>query len=757
MAARKSRAKSPKGAAKKGARAKDAARAKDPARAKASARAKAPERKRAAADEPPPNSRAYREFVSEAEEILERMREDLADLYDQRATRDEIEPDLVNRIFRSAHSLKGLAGMFGLDGIGELSHHLEDILDGLRLGRIRPDAPAIDLLDEAAGLIATLMGQLEGPSKGETAESLEAVAALVGRIDGAVEAKDESDDELAGLDLDPALLRALTEYEEHRLRENVRRGRHVTMVDATFEIIAFEEGLSELSGAVREVGEVVSTLPSPGDAPESQIRFSLLVATDIDAGQLRERLDLSDANVRAVKQGAASEATPASEAPAAAEAPAAESAPPSPEQPAPAPGAASPPSARIQGDRENAEIESLRSISDTVRVDIRKLDELMNLVGELIVQRNAIANVAGNLASDPATARTGMELAKTNKLLDRKLKELQAGVLDVRMVPLRQIFEKLSRVVRRLRRDHEKNVTLNFKGADTELDKLIVEQLVDPLMHVVRNAFDHAVETADERLATGKDAECEILIQAFQRGNHVVIEVVDDGRGIDPERVRAKAEERDLVTPDQVLTQKETLDLVFAPGLSTREEVSELSGRGVGMDVVRQNLADLGGMVELDSSLGEGTTVTMTLPITLAIIQALIVGVGEERFAIPLNSVLETLLVEESEIQSSEGRRMLNLRGDALLLRTLADEFELESGRDDGKQFVVVLGMGDQRLGLVVEQLHGQQDTVIKPIKGPIRNIPGIAGATELGDQGAILVLDVSHLVAEAARRREVA
>jgi two-component system chemotaxis sensor kinase CheA len=381
----------------------------------------------------------------------------------------------------------------------------------------------------------------------------------------------------------------------------------------------------------------------------------------------------------------------------------------------------------------------------------------MNLVGELIVQRNAIANVATRLAADPQTARIAAELAKTNKLLDRKLKELQAGVLDVRMVPLRQIFEKLSRVVRRLRRDHDKNVALNFKGSDTELDKLIVEQLVDPLMHVVRNAFDHAIESAAERQEAGKPAEGEILIQAFQRGNHVVIEVVDDGRGIDPERVRQKAEERGLVMADEVLTPKETLDLVFAAGLSTREEVSETSGRGVGMDVVRSNLADLGGMVELSSRLGAGTTVTMTLPITLAIIQALIVGVGEERYAIPLNSVLETLLVETDEIQSSEGRKMLNLRGEALQLRRLSDEFGLVSERADGKQYVVVLGMGDQRLGLIVDQLHGQQDTVIKPIKGPIRSIPGIAGATELGDQGAILVLDVSHLVGELGRRREAA
>ena len=237
----------------------------------------------------------------------------------------------------------------------------------------------------------------------------------------------------------------------------------------------------------------------------------------------------------------------------------------------------------------------------------------------------------------------------------------------------------------------------------------------------------------------------------------MVIEVADDGRGIDAERVRAKAEERGLVTSEEVLTTKETLDLAFVAGLSTREEVSETSGRGVGMDVVRANLADLGGMVELASQPGAGTTVTMTLPITLAIIQALIVGVGEERFAIPLNSVLETLLVESVEIQSSEGRQLLNLRGEALQLRRLTEEFGLSSDRADGKQYVVVLGMGDQRLGLLVDQLHGQQDTVIKAIKGPIRNIPGIAGATEIGEQGAILVLDVSHLVGEAARRRETA
>jgi two-component system chemotaxis sensor kinase CheA len=325
------------------------------------------------------------------------------------------------------------------------------------------------------------------------------------------------------------------------------------------------------------------------------------------------------------------------------------------------------------------------------------------------------------------------------------------------MGPLRQVFEKLSRVVRRLRRELGKEVSLDFSGADTELDKLIVEQLVDPLMHLVRNAFDHAIEAKDERLSVGKPAQGTIFISASQRGNHVLIEVRDDGRGIDVAAVRAIAEARDLVDPDEVLSDKEILELVFQPGFSTRSEVTETSGRGVGMDVVRTNLTALGGMVELRTEPGRGTCVTLTLPITLAIIQALIVGVSDQRFAIPLNSVLETLNVDEDTIQHSEGRQLLNLRGEALPLRRLADEFELAGEHDTEKHFVVVLGLGDRRMGLLVDSLEGQQDTVIKPIQGPIQQVRGIAGATEQGEGGAILVIDVASIVDDTVRRRDAA
>jgi two-component system chemotaxis sensor kinase CheA len=694
-------------------------------------------------------TKAYREFVSEAEEILERMRDDLSDLADRRGAGTELDPELVNRLFRSAHSLKGLSGMFGLDGVSELSHHLEDVLDGLRMGRTALDEAAVSLLDEAVTLVAHTLEKLE-----EGAESGldDQAAELITRIDawtrapaGASEASDE-------LDLDPAMLRALTEYEEHRLRENVRRGRRIHVVEASFDILSFEEGLAELTAAIREVGEVLSTLPSPGESPEAQIRFSLLVATDLDPTNLGSRLELAPDAVRAATHAAGPVRKPASAVPAA-------------EAPQARPEATRAELAAPEADAEevaldpelapSSELGSLKSISETVRVDIRKLDELMNLVGELVIHRGSIAKLAQQLRGEPATARVGAELEKLHKGLERKLQELQAGVLEVRMVPLRQVFEKLSRVVRRLRRDTDKEVRLEIRGADTELDKLIVEELVDPLMHVVRNAFDHAIESPEERVAAGKAREGCIRLEAYQRGNDVVIAATDDGRGIDSDAVRQRAEERGVIDSAVHLSRKEVLDLVFAPGLSTRSEVTETSGRGVGMDVVRANITALGGVVDVESTPGKGTTVTMTLPITLAIIQALIVGVEAQRFAIPLNSVRETLLLDIREVQRSDGREILNLRGEALPLRRLASEFSLGEGRKDQKQYAVVLGIGDARLGLLVDRLEGQQDVVIKPIQGPIRSVRGIAGATEVGDSGAVLVLDVSALV-EDARAREL-
>jgi two-component system chemotaxis sensor kinase CheA len=675
-----------------------------------------------------PSRKASQEFVSEAEEILERMRADLADLDDQRSGGRDINPELINGLFRSAHSIKALAGMFGLDAIQDLSHHLEDVLDGMRLGRVAVDSPAIGIIDEAVRLFASLLEAVGDP------EALLAVSApvedLSDRIQAVVKPPDCESDVFGSLDIDASLLRALTEYEEHRLSENVSRGRHIALVESTFEIISFEDGLGAISAAVREVGEVISTLPAPGDTPESQIRFSLLVGSDLPLEALIERLDDPEIAVRSVLAGrsvvepqVAQSATPES--------------------------TQAPPSDPV--------IESLRSIGETVRVDIRKLDELMNLVGELVIQRVSIGEISNRLAAEPGTARIGAELAKIHKALDRQLKGIQSSVLEVRMVPMRQVFDKVSRVVRSLRRELDKDVRLEVSGADTELDKLIVEELIDPLMHIVRNAVDHAIEPRDERIAAGKPAQGTVRIEAFQRGNHVVIAVSDDGRGIDADGLKQRAEQQGIISSDDSLTEKEALNLIFEPGLSTRDDVSETSGRGVGMDVVRVNITSIGGIVEVESTPGRGTVISMTLPITLAIIQSLIVAVGRQRFAIPMNSVLETLLIDDDEIQHSEGRELLNLRGEALVLRRLASEFEIAPDESSGKQFCVVIGMGELRIGLLVDRLDGQQDTVIKPIQGPIRSVRGVAGATELGSQDAVLVIDVSSLVDDAVRRRDAA
>ena len=681
-------------------------------------------------------TRAEREFVSEAEDILESMRAAVADLGD--AGGPEPAPELVNRLFRAAHSLKALAGLFQFDPIQDLAHRLEDVLDGLRLGRVELSA-VLSPIDEAIGMFTKLLAAVGNAAA--MARSEEAIADLVARIEAAARADTAAPEPvLAALELDPSLLAALTEYEEHRLREGLRRGRRITLVDVSFDLACFEEGLSELTTAIRESGEVISTLPTPGESPESQIRFSLLAASELAASELASRLEIPERAVRDVLPSLAHGSA----------------GPPDSGPPADAPRGGEPlamPAARS----EAGELESLRSVSQTVRVDIRKLDELMNIVGELVIQRGTLSDLIDRLLAEPTTVRAGGEFAKLHKTLDRRLRELQSAVLDVRMVPLRQVFERVSRVVRRIRRERALSVVLDVVGADTELDKLIVEALVDPLMHVVRNALDHAIEPADERIAAGKDPVARIEIGASQRGNHVVITVSDDGRGLDTAALRARAERLGLVAEGATLAEEEAFGLVFAPGLTTRGEVSETSGRGVGMDVVRSNLTSLGGVVDVGSSRGRGTRITMTLPITLAIIRSLIVGVGDQRFAVPLDSVLETLLVEPGTLQRSEGRELLDLRGQPLPLRRLAAEFGLPSDSPSEKAFAIVLGLGEQRMALLVDRLEGQQDTVIKPIQGPVRVLRGIAGATELGDQSAVLVLDVAGLVEDSLRRREAA
>jgi two-component system chemotaxis sensor kinase CheA len=398
------------------------------------------------------------------------------------------------------------------------------------------------------------------------------------------------------------------------------------------------------------------------------------------------------------------------------------------------------------------EAQTAKSMSRTVRVDIGKLDELMNIVGELVLSHSTINDI-GNRMRRVSFSSFAVELAKAAKGLERKLSELQKGVMEIRMIPVGQLYEKMGRIVRKVSREQGKKVDLKLYGADTELDKLIIEDIADPLMHIIRNSIDHGIEPTEERVQAGKDEKGTIKLSSYQKGNHVVIEVEDDGRGLNIEKIKKKALEKGLVDNPETLTERDVLDLIFLPGFSTSEKVSEISGRGVGMDVVKNNISAICGMVDIESSFGKGTRVIITLPITLAIIKALIISTVKRTYALPITSVLETMIVKRADILTVERKEVIQLREMTLPLLRLGNFFGIEPSHHLAEDFyVVVVGAAEKRLGIVVDDLLGQQDIVIKSLGETLKGARGISGAADLGDQRTILVLDVGGIINEVTR-----
>jgi two-component system chemotaxis sensor kinase CheA len=387
-------------------------------------------------------------------------------------------------------------------------------------------------------------------------------------------------------------------------------------------------------------------------------------------------------------------------------------------------------------------------VSQTVRVDIRKLDHLMNIVGELAIVRSSLSKLMDRVRSQGAMRELGVELHRLQRTFDRHLGQMQDGILEVRMVPIGQIFEKLGRVTRQASREAGKQVNLVITGAETEVDKLIVEELSDPLMHMVRNAVEHGIEPASERVQVGKPEVGTIAINAFQKGSHVLIELEDDGRGIVRERLLEAAVRRGFLSEAEgrEMAPRDVFALIFLPGFTTKETPNILAGRGVGMDIVKTNIARLGGIIDVYSEAGIGTKMTITLPITLAILSALIVQVGEHAFAVPMSSVQEALVHDPNATRLVDGREMMTLRGTSLPLARLTRLFGVE-GR--AGRFIVVVAAGARRLGVVVDHLEGQQDIVIKPLGRSLRAVRGFAGAAQLGDQRVGLVIDAPALVEE--------
>ncbi len=679
------------------------------------------------------------EFFSEAQEIIETLSRNLLAI-DALSKQGRSDPSLVNEAFRAVHTLKGLAGLFGASRIGTAAHLLEDLLDNIRLGRQELTNAALDALFLAVETFNQLLGA-ERDSVDRPVPALDELLTRVAALGGTAPAGPDKADEY---DLDPGMLAVLTEYEEHRLRSNIDQGQNLYRLRVNFDLATIDKALEDIKERARLHGEIITYLPTGQASGGDTIELDLMMASSEELAALVDALAADNIVMEAIPR----RRRPTTGRP-----------------PLPSLVASAAPSPTDGGSggvlvgrrEEGGQVPaldhreaSLRSVSQTVRVDIHRLDHLMNVVGELAIVRSALARIAERLRGE-GQRQVSSELLRLHRSFDRRLMELQDGILEVRMVPLGQVFDRLARVVRQLSRDASKEIRLVITGAETEIDKLIVEELSDPLMHMIRNAIDHGIEPGTVRAGVGKPSAGTIALNAFQKGSHVLIEIEDDGAGIDEEALLERAIALRAVSEADAsdLSRDELLALVFVPGLSTRAVASEVSGRGVGMDVVKTNIGRLGGVIDVQSERGIGTKLTITLPITLAIVSALIVDVGGRTFAVPLSTVSEAIRLDEGGVRVLDGREVMTLRGSTLPLCRLTRLFHVEVSPGSRRQFVIVAAVGSRRLGLVVDQLVGQQDIVIKPLGRSLRDVRGFAGATELGDQRIGLVIDAAALIEE--------
>jgi len=594
-------------------------------------------------------------FLTETTELLEKLDDDLVIL--EKAPDD---PDLLNRIFRSIHTVKGASSFLGFDLLVKVTHKTEDVLNRLRKGELSVNPELMDIILEATDMVKLLVSDIKA---GEIQE----------RDTDSIIAK---------------LLPLLTE-----------------------------------TAAPAAPPQPTAPAATPETAPAQPA-----VTPEPPVGSEDSPTSTAQPQKNEASQPVAPAAPPA-------------------EKPSNAvvPKKTTPPPKPAEGKGEDL------SDNSTVRVDVKRLDDLMNQVGELVLERNRMIQLNQDLQQGESSQFDfNEEFGKLSKRMNFVTSELQMQVLKMRMIPVEKVFKKFPRIVRSMARDLGKEVDLQIFGEETELDRSVVDEIGDPLIHLIRNAMDHGLETPDERSAAGKGRTGTLVLAAVHEGNSIILSIKDDGRGIDTDRVGRKAIEKGLITEEQLATmsQREMFDLIFLPGFSTKEKATDLSGRGVGMDVVKTNIKKLNGIIEIKSEKGLGSEFILRLPLTLAIIQSLLVEVEGEIYSIPLSSVLETLRVDQRQFHLIGGQEVLKLRDMVLPLIRLEKVFNVQKKYDnDDFCYVVVVGAADKRMGLVVSRLVGQQEVAIKSLGSYLAKVPGIAGSTILGDGRVTLIVDPVALI----------
>ena len=644
-----------------------------------------------------------KEFIAEAEDLLFECQQHVIEI--QETYQTALNPDTINALFRYMHTLKGLSGLFGNKGITDISHALESLLDEIRLGKILINDTVVNFLFKNIDILRSAIDGVKEDQEPDLTEDINNIKTFRTSLqEKTIEVS------LHGL-IDESIVKVLSEYEEHRLKANIISGNGIYLLKAVFDLSTFDKSLEEITKIIKSKGELISTLPTSADVPNGSIGFNLMFSTNMLLNGVKEHLG---ENIEVLVQGKQT----------------------------------------VVVQPQKKQEQSIKSTTTTVRVDIDKLDRILNTIGELTLAKDAVKRIGMELADAYRYSPFVQDVNKISQTLERKLTELQDEVLEIRMVPVGQIFSRLAQVIRRYSREIGKEIELNLYGEDTELDKSLAEEIVDPLMHLVRNSLDHGIESSEERKKKGKEEHGHIVLKAFQRGNHLVIEVKDDGSGIDIEKVRETAIKKGLLEPDAKVEEQEFIDFILTPGFSTKDVVSEISGRGVGLDVVKEKLSALGGFIEVYTKKDKGTTFTLTLPITLAIIKALIVKAGQEKFGIPITTISETIAIELQDIQTIEWKDVYYLRGEMLPIISIAKMFNIETEKRDFS-FAIIVGFGKKKLGLLVDEIIGQHEIVIKSLGEYFKGFIGFAGAAEIGRHEVLLVLDIESIMEKSLIKQE--
>ncbi len=697
-------------------------------------------------------------FLDEAGEHLQNLNTQILEL-----EQDPENENTINEIFRAAHSLKGMAGTMGYKRMQNLTHDMENVFSEVRNGNIKIQSEMIDILFQCLDALQEYTDNIRNSSDEGTNENEPIIRALNDILNGKVggstpaapaeEKKEEapataegeaasSDEPWYDINYDETQISVITEAS--------KQGKNVygIKVSVSPECVLKAARAFLVVKAVEEKGDIVVSNPSSQDLEDEKfdLDFTLIVLSEEPIENLiaaaeavseiasakGEKLDVSKLKVAEDEESAAAPAASAEPTPAAA-APAAAT----PAAPA-APAAANAP-AKAQEKKPGKAI-----VNRTVRVDIEKLDSLMNLVSELITAKNSLVSASSSAESNNSQFNEQIEY------LESVTSNLHESVMKVRMVPIESTVNKFPRMIRDLQKTLGKKLDFYMSGEETELDRTVVDEIGDPIMHLLRNSADHGIESAEIRAQRGKPETGSIWLDAYQDGNNVIIEVRDDGNGIDIEAVRAKGIERGVVTPEQAaaMSDKEVINLLFNAGFSTAKKVTDVSGRGVGLDVVKSKIESLSGEVDVKSQLGVGSTWTIRLPLTLAIIQALMVIVGGEKYAISLGSIQTIETIDNSEIKLVQNEEVINLRGTVIPLIRMNEVLDTESHPiDEDALTVVIVKKGDRMAGLVIDELIGQQEIVIKPLGKYVKQVKFITGATILGDGEVALIFDANTLL----------